>query len=275
MTRSNKLVTAARLVLGLVFTLSGLNHLLALVPLPPMAGNTALFIEGLRQTHYFFPLLGMVEVIGGALLLSGRMVPLALVALAPVALNATAFHLFLAPQALGVMGLILVAGIFLAARHRTAFTPLLGVQPVPLTAGLRAVELALGLAFVASGAAGISGHLPPASTAGAAVMLKGMAAAGYFLPLLSAVQLFAGGLLIARRFVGLALVLLAPLVVQVLAYRLYVATPGMLLVGLAMVAALVRLALAYRQRLAALTTGARSPALHAPTLAVPVATIGR
>ena len=110
------------------------------------------------------------------------------------------------------------------------------------------MEVALGLAFIASGVAGLLGRTPPPSTAGAAVMMKGLAAAGYFMPALGAIQVLAGGLLVARRFVGLALVALAPVVIEILAYRLWVAgaSPRMVVVALALLVAEGRLALAHK-----------------------------
>src|SRR5262249_4383161 len=123
--KSNKLATVARVVLGLVFTLSGLNHILGLVPMPPMTGATALFWQGLSQTGYFFPLLGCVEVATGLLLLSGRLLPLALTMAAPIVVNVAAFHAGLAPQGLGIAALLIVATIYLAWRNRAAFGGLL------------------------------------------------------------------------------------------------------------------------------------------------------
>jgi len=269
MTRTSKLVTVARVVLGLIFALSGLNHLFGLVPMPAMSGATALFWNGLAGSGYFLPLLGVVEVIGGALLLAGRLVPLALTALAPIALNATAFHLALTPQGLPVMALVLAAGIFLAVRHRAAFAPVMRARAAPVAGGVRALELGVGLVFAASGVLALLGKAPPASTSAAAVMLKGFAAAGYFLPLLGAVQLAAGLALVCRRFVGLGLVALAPLVVQILAYRLWVATPGMLVVALGLVAGLAGLAFAHRGQLAGFA-GPRAPG----AVALPVAVTG-
>jgi putative oxidoreductase len=269
MTRPSKLVTAARIILGLIFTLSGLNHLTGLIAMPPMAGDTALFWEGLQQTGYFFPLLGAVEVAAGALLLWGRMVPLALAMVAPIAVNVAAFHLALAPQGLGIAALVLATTVFLAWRHRQAFAPL--ARAAAGSGAVRAVELALGVALVASGLMGLLGRTPPPSTAGAAAMMKGLEAAGYFMPLLAAALIAVGALLVARRWVGGALVAAAPLVLQILAYRLYVATatPGMLVVGLALVAAQAWLVFAHRDLFAGFTgsSGGR-PAM----MAVPRAT---
>jgi uncharacterized membrane protein YphA (DoxX/SURF4 family) len=238
-TRLNKFATVARILLGLVFSLSGLNHILALVPMPPMTGDTALFWQGLQQTGYFLPLLGAVELAAGLMLLGGRLVPLALAMVTPIAINVAAFHAVLAPQAMGmVVGVTGLLG-FLLWHHRVAFAGVLSARSGATPGGVRAAELLLGAVFLASGVMGLLGLTPPASTAGAAGMLKGLAAAGYFLPLLCTVQLVAGAMLLARRFVGLALMALAPIVVEIAAYRLWTsgARPLMMLVAVALVAA--------------------------------------
>jgi putative oxidoreductase len=238
-TGPTRLTTAARILLGIIFGLSGLNHIFALVPMPAMTGDTALFWQGLQQTGYFFPLLGVVELTAGLLLVRGGRVPLALTLVAPIALNVAVFHAVLAPQALGMVVVLLAALGLLAWHHRAVFAGVLAARAATTSAGLRAGELLLGVVFVASGVLGLLGRTPPPSTPGAAVMMEGLAAAGYFLPALSALQVLAGTLLVARRYVGVALMVLAPIVVEIAAYRLWTAgaRPMMLLVAVALVAA--------------------------------------
>src|SRR5438132_7666163 len=96
------LPAAARILLGLVFFVFGLNGFLHFIPQPPMEGPPAQFIGAMLATGYLFPLLKTTEVLGGLLLLSGRLVPLALTVLAPVVVNIVAFHLFLAPSGLPI-----------------------------------------------------------------------------------------------------------------------------------------------------------------------------
>ena len=66
----------ARVVLGLVFFVFGLNGFLHFLPQPPHEGVSATFLGGLAASGYFFPLLKGTEVITGALLLAKRFVPL-------------------------------------------------------------------------------------------------------------------------------------------------------------------------------------------------------
>ncbi len=70
--------TAARLFLGLVFTVFGLNFFLHFLPMPPAPPRAAAFAGALFASGYLFPLLKATEVVAGLLLLGGLFVPLAL-----------------------------------------------------------------------------------------------------------------------------------------------------------------------------------------------------
>src|SRR5690349_20292736 len=122
LTRS--LPTAARLVLGLVFTVFGLNGFLHFLPTPPLPPRALPFLGGLMSAGYFFPLLKGLEMTAGLLLLANRFVPLALTVLAPIIVNITAFHLFLAPGNYPVVALVLATELYLAWTHRAAFAPM-------------------------------------------------------------------------------------------------------------------------------------------------------
>jgi hypothetical protein len=135
MTRTQfKAKTAARLALGAIFTVFGLNGFLHFLPMPAPSGLAAVFMGGLGATGYFFPLLKGTEVIAGLLLLSNRFVPLALTVLAPVVVNIVAFHAFLAPSGMALPLVIVALGVYLAYTERAVFAPLLQAksnEPVP------------------------------------------------------------------------------------------------------------------------------------------------
>lgn len=91
-------VLIARLLLGLIFVVFGLNgflHFLAMGPMP--TGLAGQFIGALVASHYIWVVAGL-QVIGGALLLLNRFVPLALVLLGPVIVNIVLYHVFLSPS---------------------------------------------------------------------------------------------------------------------------------------------------------------------------------
>jgi uncharacterized membrane protein YphA (DoxX/SURF4 family) len=114
-----------RSLLGLIFVVFGLNGFLHFLhpPLPPAAAQ---FFGALAATGYMVPLIFTAQVVGGALLLTGTMVPFALVILAPVIVNIVCFHLYLAPSGLPVAIVVAAIAAFLAWQHRAAFAPLFG-----------------------------------------------------------------------------------------------------------------------------------------------------
>lgn len=114
----------ARLLLGVIFLVFGLNGFLHFLPEPPMPAEAIAFIGGLNTGGHFFPFLKGIEVVSGLLLLGNRFVPLVLVILAPIIVNIVLFHLALAPNAV-IVAILLTLEIYLAYIHRSAFAPLL------------------------------------------------------------------------------------------------------------------------------------------------------
>jgi uncharacterized membrane protein YphA (DoxX/SURF4 family) len=124
--------TAARLFLGLVFTVFGLNFFLHFLPMPAAPPRAAAFAGALFASGYLFPLLKATEVAAGLLLLSGFFVPLALAVLAPIVINIVGFHLFLEPSGLPLPLVVLAVELFLAWSYRAAFAPMLHLRtPLP------------------------------------------------------------------------------------------------------------------------------------------------
>jgi putative oxidoreductase len=112
-----------RLLLGLVFFVFGLNAFLHFIPavLPPgMAGE---YVNILIRSHYVL-FIGGFQVIGGALLLVNRYVPLALTVLGPVIVNILLYHLLLSHTGAGVAILVAIFWGILAYRHRQHFASL-------------------------------------------------------------------------------------------------------------------------------------------------------
>jgi uncharacterized membrane protein YphA (DoxX/SURF4 family) len=124
--------TAARLLLGLVFTTFGLNFFLHFLPTPPPPPKALAAVMGLMANGYLMQLAHATEVVAGVLLLTGFFVPLALTLLAPVIVNIVAFHALLAPSGLGLGLLVLVLEIGLGWAYRAAFAPMLRARtPLP------------------------------------------------------------------------------------------------------------------------------------------------
>src|ERR1700740_3795610 len=85
----------ARLLLGLIFFVFGLNGFLNFLNMGPMpTGLAGQFMGALFLSHYYW-VVAALQIAGGLLLLVNRFVPLALVLLGPVIVNILCYHLFL------------------------------------------------------------------------------------------------------------------------------------------------------------------------------------
>ena len=118
----------ARYLLGLMFTVFGLNGFFHFIPQPPPVNPLAIqFFTAISVSHFaafFFA----VQVVAGLLLLSGFFVPLALILLAAELYNILAFHLTLSPGiAPALVACILWVLVFL--QYRESFKPVLAAKP--------------------------------------------------------------------------------------------------------------------------------------------------
>jgi uncharacterized membrane protein YphA (DoxX/SURF4 family) len=117
--------------------------------------------------------------------------------------------------------------------------------------GLVAVRVLMGLAFFVFGLDGFVHFFPapdPGSMpAGASALSSAFAASGYLMKLVKGTELVVGALLLANRFVPLALILLAPVTVNIVLFHAFLAPSG---VGLGLVLVVLQLLLAYQHRAA-------------------------
>jgi putative oxidoreductase len=88
-------ILIARLLLGLVFVVFGLNAFLNFLNMGPMpTGLAGQFMGALFQSHYYW-VIAALQIVAGVLLLVNRFVPLGLVLLGPVIVNIILYHVFL------------------------------------------------------------------------------------------------------------------------------------------------------------------------------------
>jgi hypothetical protein len=115
-------VIVVRSLVGLGFTFSGLTWFLPIMELPPPPeGAAGTFGKLLMDTGYMNAV-KTLELVGGLMLLSGRLAPLGITLLMPVAVNILLFELFLLKQpGPGVVLVPLLA--FLVWGYRRYFAP--------------------------------------------------------------------------------------------------------------------------------------------------------
>ena len=109
------------------------------------------------------------------------------------------------------------------------------------------LRAALGLLFLAHGVAALTGLMPqPTLPERAMTFMQALGASGWLFPLVMATEAVAGALLLANIAAPLALVLLAPIIVNIFAFHLFLAPAG-LPVAVGIIAIELYLAWGYRE----------------------------
>src|ERR1700728_5206680 len=119
----------ARYLLGLIFTVFGLNGFLNFIHQPPPANPLAIQFFVATGASHFAAFFFAVQVIGGLLLLSGYFVPLALTLLAAELYNILAFHLTPAPASVAPALVASVLWILVFLQYRESFKGIFSAKP--------------------------------------------------------------------------------------------------------------------------------------------------
>ena len=127
-----KATLAARLILGLIFTVFGLNGFFSFLGQPELTPEGGALIGALVGSGYLLSVVKLVEVVAGLMLLSGFFVPLALLFLIPITLNIFLFHAILEPAGLPMGLVVLALNLFLGfVGYRGSFSGVLRARPDP------------------------------------------------------------------------------------------------------------------------------------------------
>ena len=120
----------ARLLVGVAFVAFGSNHWLKFIPQPKMTlpKPATDFMTALTTTPYM-DVVKVLEVLGGILLLSGRMAPLGLIILVPVTVNIALWDALLVKYGTPPLGTVfLVLEVFLLWAYRRHFVGILSTN---------------------------------------------------------------------------------------------------------------------------------------------------
>ena len=118
----------SRCLLGLMFTVFGLNGFLAFIKIPRPEGVAGQFMGALVDSGFMIPVFAL-QLTAGVLLLANRFVPLALVLLAPIIVNIALYHALMEPHGLGTAAVTVALWAVVFHRERSAFAGLLSTQP--------------------------------------------------------------------------------------------------------------------------------------------------
>jgi uncharacterized membrane protein YphA (DoxX/SURF4 family) len=122
----------------------------------------------------------------------------------------------------------------------------------------------LGLAFFVFGLNGFLHFIPQPPISGPpANFIAAMLATGYLFPLVKGTEVVAGLLLLSNRFVPLALALLAPVLVNIVAFHVFL-EPAALALPIVLLVAEIYLARSYRDAFAAMLHAQNAPHTNPP-----------
>lgn len=116
-----QIATIARILLGLLFVVFGLNAFVRFIPTPLPPGPASQFRDAMFVSH-FYTVVYVTQIVGGALILANRYVPLGLLLLGPVLVNILAFHIFMAPSGLPMAFVAAALWCIVFFRVRSAFS---------------------------------------------------------------------------------------------------------------------------------------------------------
>ena len=120
----------ARYLLGLLFSVVGLNGFLNFIHQPPPLEPLAMQFLGAVSASHFAAFFFAIQLLGGLLLLLGYFVPLALTLLAAELYNILAFHLTLSPTTFAPALVASVLWVLVFLQYRESFNGIFSAKRV-------------------------------------------------------------------------------------------------------------------------------------------------
>lgn len=129
--RRRWLPAIARVLLGLVFLVFGLNGFLNFIPAPKDLPQDVVTVSVALMKAGYMTVVSSVEILVALMFLTNRFVPLALAMLAPIIVGILTFHIAVAPATIGPGIVVLLLEVYLAWSYRGAFRPMLRAKAAP------------------------------------------------------------------------------------------------------------------------------------------------
>lgn len=126
----SKVALASRYLLGLMFTIFGLNGVMmaftgqGFMPMPPPPPTMVTIMTGFMATGYLMAMVALLQTISGLLLLSGFYINAAIVFLGPIIVNIVLIHVFAEPTGLPMAIVVAILYVILVKSRWSDFSAL-------------------------------------------------------------------------------------------------------------------------------------------------------
>lgn len=121
----DKVMLGIQVVAGVMLVVFGLNKFLHFIPMAQPTAEMGAYLGALAATGFLFPLVAVIEILGGLAFVTNKYASLMVLVVMPVMLNAFLAHLFLDPAGIGGSAVILLALIVIIIRHLDRFKEVL------------------------------------------------------------------------------------------------------------------------------------------------------
>jgi putative oxidoreductase len=217
-------ITGARVLLSLILIVAVLLRVFAPERGPSFPAEAQASLNSM-QASYLMTFVYVTELVVGLCLLSGRFVPLALLVFAPVHLNIILFHLLLDLQPVRIAQMIVMIGchFFLVWAHWAKFVPLLTLRStVNLPRSLIVLRVLLAALMLIPSIAKLVLPFETLEYDHGQPFMMALHDSGFLFTLLALSEVVIGFLLLLNLFTPLALVLLAPIALNILAFHIFI-----------------------------------------------------
>ena len=121
----NKILTVLCILFGLMMINAGLNKFLNYMPMPEMSEEMAEIMGAYATIGWIFPLVAIVEIIGGLLIAIPKTRALGAIVILPVMGGILVHHLVLDPSTLGMAFVLLAINLWAIIANIKKYLPLI------------------------------------------------------------------------------------------------------------------------------------------------------
>lgn len=126
-----KATLISRTLPGIILLVFGLDYFLHFIPYQPNhTGRVAAFKAALLGVGYFYPMIKLIQIIGGISLLVNRYAPFFAVVLFPISVNVLLYHTILVPSGWLMGVFLIVPNLFLGYAYRKYYSGMFVRKPV-------------------------------------------------------------------------------------------------------------------------------------------------